>query len=311
DGVVGACAAAEAARDAAGQRCRAHGVAVKPQPRRRQPGGDFFGNAVESILIDAPHGALSIEARSIVEVSRPARPSSAGESVERVAAAALRERGRLRPTPPPTTSMRAPRRAGRGGSPPTPATACRHRATRSRARASGMARIRADFDYEPEATDVATPADGGRPRAGAASVRILPYHDRRPARGRRAGPLRLRLGIRTILRRASSGRRADATHACADVGAARRRAGAVSTRPTPSRRALIISSFAPWVATSPTSAGLWRDSGRRRTEARGRGRRRSDRAVHAPASNETFRACGSPLRLRNRRAPTRRSSGSR
>ncbi|MBK9081191.1 MAG: transglutaminase family protein [Rhizobiales bacterium] len=143
-------------RDAAGQRCRAHGVAVKPQPRRRQPGVDFFGNAVESILIDAPHGALSIEARSIVEVSRPARPSSAGESVERVAAAALRERA-LAPDSPAHYLYASPLVA-----PVEAVTAyARNSLPTSRDALEGarelMARIRADFDYEPEATDVATP----------------------------------------------------------------------------------------------------------------------------------------------------------
>jgi transglutaminase-like putative cysteine protease len=143
-------------REVAGQTCRAHAVAVKPQPRSNQPGKDFFGNAFESILIDAPHAALSIEARSIVDVARPPGPPAAGASVESVAAAALRERA-LSPESPAHHLYASPLVA-----PVAAVTAyARESLAPGRDALEGarelMARIRADFDYEPEATDVATP----------------------------------------------------------------------------------------------------------------------------------------------------------
>ncbi|KIZ44879.1 MULTISPECIES: transglutaminase family protein [Rhodopseudomonas] len=72
-----------------GQQLISYSVEIKPRPASRTSRLDYFGTDTESIVIEAPHRLLRIDARSRVEVSRraPARDggSPAWESVREAA----------------------------------------------------------------------------------------------------------------------------------------------------------------------------------------------------------------------------------
>jgi transglutaminase-like putative cysteine protease len=61
-------------RDGDGQRCLDQKLSISPDPRSITTEHDFFGNEVSIALIETGLIDLSIEARSRVEVERPARP---------------------------------------------------------------------------------------------------------------------------------------------------------------------------------------------------------------------------------------------
>ncbi|WP_062111047.1 transglutaminase family protein [Aureimonas sp. AU40] len=73
-------------RQTAGQRIERFSLEVAPAPAETASETDFFGNAIDHILIDQPHEALSIEMRARVAVDRPlpdlARTPALGAVVE-------------------------------------------------------------------------------------------------------------------------------------------------------------------------------------------------------------------------------------
>ncbi len=139
------------------QRLISHHVEVTPTPRTTRRGVDFFGADFTVARFDQPHRELIVEARSQVEVTRPARdPESPAESWEEASAAALAARG-LGPESPAHFIYPSPL----VGLVDDVAAYARVSFQVGRSALSGAAelsrRIRADFLYEPEATDVTTP----------------------------------------------------------------------------------------------------------------------------------------------------------
>ncbi|QLP96786.1 MAG: transglutaminase family protein [Rhodoblastus sp.] len=141
----------------ASQRLIAHKVDVTPTPRTFRRNVDFFGTPFTVARFDQPHRQLIVEARSRVEVSRRALdPEAPAESWEEAAAEALE-----------TRSLDADSPAHFIYSSPLVslvdevAEYAQVSFQVGRSALSGAAelarRIRADFQYEPEATDVTTP----------------------------------------------------------------------------------------------------------------------------------------------------------
>ena len=61
-------------RDSAQQGCTSHDIVVLPEPGMCSQYVDFFGNTVTSFAVQEPHRALTVIARSTVEVTAPAVP---------------------------------------------------------------------------------------------------------------------------------------------------------------------------------------------------------------------------------------------
>lgn len=141
--------------DGRGQRVLSHRLDIRPAPRSIKSSRDFFGNGVAVALFDTPHAELTIDSKSRVEVLRPARPAATAPW-EEVAAAALAA---------PSLAAHAPAH----GLYPSPLVRLDAAVTEyaresfapgADAAAAGLdlaRRIRADFRYSPEATDVSTP----------------------------------------------------------------------------------------------------------------------------------------------------------
>jgi len=139
------------------QRVIASSLSLTPQPQSRQDSIDFFGNATTMALIAAPHRELRISMQARVEVERAplAAPTLSWEEVC-AAAAASRD---LSPESPvhfifasPLVPLIAPLRdyALPSFTQARPSYDAVLELTR---------RIKADFRYDPAATDVTTPVD--------------------------------------------------------------------------------------------------------------------------------------------------------
>jgi transglutaminase-like putative cysteine protease len=139
-----------------GQHCIEHGLNISPRPVSDIVEHDFYGNVVNVVIIDTPHTELSIEATSLVEVTHETAPSISGLKWETVANEALSRRDlsaaapahfmfsspRIEITADVTRYARDSFRQGRGI----------FDASRELIR-----RIKNDFAYEPEATEISTP----------------------------------------------------------------------------------------------------------------------------------------------------------
>jgi len=62
-------------RDLSGQTCLAYQLVVHPQPALYRHYTDFFGNAVTLFTVQEPHRALTVTAKSTVDVDRKHRPN--------------------------------------------------------------------------------------------------------------------------------------------------------------------------------------------------------------------------------------------
>ena len=134
-----------------------HTIAVTPGPSHRRAATGAFGESTLTIVVEAPHRALVIDARSRVEVRAPPRAQPAASrpwEFLREAAFTVRDAG---PDSPATYIYPTSR---------TPLLAQVTDYARSsfapgrpvvEAGADMMARIKADFTYQPGATDVRTP----------------------------------------------------------------------------------------------------------------------------------------------------------
>ena len=143
-------------REEPGQHCIEHGLNILPLPVSVAVELDFYGNVVNVVIIDTPHTELSIEATSLVEVTHETAPSIFGLKWETVANEALSRRDlsaaapahfmfsspRIEITADVTRYARDSFRQGRGI----------FDASRELIR-----RIKNDFAYEPEATEISTP----------------------------------------------------------------------------------------------------------------------------------------------------------
>lgn len=143
-------------RDGAAQRILAHNLDVSPLPVSIVFERDFFGNAVNVVTIEESHTELAISATAEVEVSYPAPPPGPGADWQKVADAALNSHD-LSPQAPAHFMFASPRiqlsadvtRYARENFEPG----------RGIIEASRdlMKRIRGEFAYEPESTEISTP----------------------------------------------------------------------------------------------------------------------------------------------------------
>ena len=147
-------------RSGIGQRCLDHALIIEPQPKTLRVETDFFGNSVTTATIETGLMALKIEARARVDICPPA--GRAGRREPRLEG-----------------DRRRPRSINRRSAPMRPRISCSQaRASRCRAPVTAYAaqsfppgrtiadgardlakRIRADFAYSPQVTDVSTPLD--------------------------------------------------------------------------------------------------------------------------------------------------------
>ena len=153
-------------RNTTTQRCLSHEVRISPEPDLITSHRDFFGNVVDLVSIDTQHTELEI--RSVARVEVTPQPGLAGPDLpwEQVAAMALSERDlsgagpshflftspRIKLAREVTHYARASFAPGRGI-----ADGC----------ADLMTRIRNEFAYQPEVTEISTSiADAFAQRAG-------------------------------------------------------------------------------------------------------------------------------------------------
>ncbi len=144
-------------RNDGGQRVARSELLISPRPAERIDGECFFGNRMTTIIISKPHRELKVEMKARIAVNRPPAPHPGlTRHWEEVASLALAS-GSLAPDSPAHQlfpSRLAPQvdevvaYARKSFSPLRPVLegACEL-----------MARIRAEFDYDPEATEVSTP----------------------------------------------------------------------------------------------------------------------------------------------------------
>lgn len=142
-----------------GQRCIEHMLMIDPQPRSVTTEQDFFGNHVTIANIETGLLDLSIDARSRVAVERPDAPAAgASPDWRAVTEAALSERdiGLSAPT---HFLFRSPRVKLSAGV--TAYAAESYRPGRPVVDASRelAKRIRTDFKYSPESTEITTPLE--------------------------------------------------------------------------------------------------------------------------------------------------------
>jgi transglutaminase-like putative cysteine protease len=154
-------------RDDGGQRVQKSELSVAPRPVERSDSLCFFGNQMTTVTISKAHRELKVEMRARVEVRRPPAPfPGLTRHWEEVAALALASDSVAPDSPvhhlypsrlvPPVDEVVDYARASF-----TPLRPVLEAAT------ALMARIRADFRYDPEATEVSTPlAEAFRERHG-------------------------------------------------------------------------------------------------------------------------------------------------
>lgn len=143
-------------RDGAAQRTIMHKLEVSPQPVSVEFERDFYGNAVNVVTIEDPHTELSIHATAEVEVSYGAAPAGPGRNWQEVAAAAMQSHDmsseapahfmfaspRIQLSSEVTRYARESFASGRGV---------------IEASRDLMGRIKREFDYRPQSTEIGTP----------------------------------------------------------------------------------------------------------------------------------------------------------
>ncbi len=144
-------------RNDGGQRVERSELAISPRPAERIDGACFFGNRMTTIIISKPHRELKVEMKARIAVNRPPAPHPGlTRHWEEVAALALAS-GSLAPDSPAHQlfpSRLAPQvdevvaYARKSFAPLRPVL---------EAACELMARIRTEFEYDPEATEVSTP----------------------------------------------------------------------------------------------------------------------------------------------------------
>jgi transglutaminase-like putative cysteine protease len=144
-------------RDETGQNVVASELSVMPRPAERSDGICFFGNRMTMVTITKPHRELKVEMRARIQVERPVPPHPGlTRSWEEVAALALASSSLEPASPahhlypsrlvPPVAAVVTYARDSFGPGRPVLEAACEL-----------MARIRREFTYDPDATEVSTP----------------------------------------------------------------------------------------------------------------------------------------------------------
>ncbi len=146
-------------RNDGGQSVQSSELVVTPRPAERDDGVCFFGNRMTTLTIAKPHRELKIEMRARVEVRRPQAPFPAlTRSWEEVGEQALASASLAPDSPahhlypsrlvPPVAAVTD---YARNSFPP--------RRPVLEGATELMARIKTDFTYDPEATEVSTPLE--------------------------------------------------------------------------------------------------------------------------------------------------------
>jgi transglutaminase-like putative cysteine protease len=146
-------------RSNTGQRCLDHALIIEPQPKTLRVEQDFFGNSVTTATIDTGLMSLKIEARARVDISRPLVAAHGASPDWKVIAQAALDQPGLGADAPAHFMFSSPRI---GLSAPVTAYAAQSFPV-GRSIADGARdlakRIRSDFAYSPQVTDVSTPLD--------------------------------------------------------------------------------------------------------------------------------------------------------
>jgi transglutaminase-like putative cysteine protease len=143
-------------RDSASQRTIAHNLEVSPAPASVVFERDFYGNAVNVVTIDESHTELAINATAEVEVSYRAPLSGPGTDWQKVADSALHSHD-LSPQAPAHFMFASPRIQLSAD-----VTRCARECFKPgrgiiEASRDLMTRIKREFAYEPESTEIWTP----------------------------------------------------------------------------------------------------------------------------------------------------------
>ena len=138
-----------------GQRLDAHAIDVEPTPSESATRDDYFGNPVRQFMLAAPHSALTVRARSTVEVLPRVAPAPAGPWD------ALRDRLRAEGTGAPLEPMEFLYESPHVEFSRDLAAYAEPSFTPGRelvdAALDLMRRIHAEFKFDPKATSVSTP----------------------------------------------------------------------------------------------------------------------------------------------------------
>lgn len=140
-----------------GQRCLDHALVIEPQPKSLRVEQDFFGNAVTTAIIETGLNALKIEARARVDIARPKIAATGASPDWKAVAAAALDQAALGADAPVHFMFASPRIS----LPPEVAAYAAQSFPPGRTIAEGARdlakRIRTDFAYSPQVTDVSTP----------------------------------------------------------------------------------------------------------------------------------------------------------
>lgn len=143
-------------REEAGQHCIENALNISPLPESVDLERDFYGNVVNVVTIDVPHNELSIEAKAVVDLAHAERLSTADLAWETVANEALYVRD-LSSFAPAHFIFASPRiELSADVTCYARDSFCQGRGIYEGCREL-MRRIKTDFSYEPEATEISTP----------------------------------------------------------------------------------------------------------------------------------------------------------
>jgi transglutaminase-like putative cysteine protease len=146
-------------RSGAGQRCLQHALVIDPHPKTLRVETDFFGNSVTMATIETGLTSLKIEARARVDISRPAvAPGGVSPDWKEIAARALDQMS-LAADAPAHFLFASPRIALSSTVTAYAAASFPPQRTIADGARDLARRIRADFVYSPQVTDVSTPLD--------------------------------------------------------------------------------------------------------------------------------------------------------
>jgi transglutaminase-like putative cysteine protease len=142
-----------------GQRCLDHTLIIEPPPKTLRVEQDFFGNEVTMATIDTGLTALKVEARARVDIARPlVAPAGTSPDWKQVAQAAL-DQADLGANAPAHFMFASPRIALSAQVTAYAAQSFPHARTIAEGARDLAKRIRTDFAYSPQVTDVSTPLD--------------------------------------------------------------------------------------------------------------------------------------------------------
>lgn len=154
-------------RNGLGQRCMNHNLVIEPHPKTLRVETDFFGNSVTMATVETATTSLKIESHARVDIARSATaPAGASPDWKEVAAGAL-DQTAFGAEAPAHYLFASPRIALSAAVTGYAAESFPPQRTIAEGARDLARRIRADFAYSPQVTDVSTPlADAFAHRRG-------------------------------------------------------------------------------------------------------------------------------------------------